>query len=161
MSATTPNLGLIKPELNDNISPEPFNSNFEILDTEIGELKKDYVISQGVSGIWYYRKWANGTYECWAKTTGTTGAWRWWTGKQDWLMYAGNMISVAYPITFIEAPLEFTSCSINGTDCWLDKASGGNSTTKSASYWMTTNRDTLVSSSLPYTFNIHVIGKWK
>lgn len=41
-----------------------------------GDLISDYIVSQGVSGIWAYRKWANGVAECWLESdltlTGTT-----------------------------------------------------------------------------------------
>lgn len=41
-------------------------------------LKVDYIIEQGTSGIWTYRKWNSGVSECWAHfgTTSTNnGAW--------------------------------------------------------------------------------------
>lgn len=158
MGEMTQNLNLSKPSLDDNLSPEPFNTNFDIIDKEIGNLKIDYVVSQGISGMWHYRKWASGIYECWGQTTGNTGVWKSWS---NWLLYGGNSIQVSYPITFVSPPLEFTSCSINGTDCWLDKASGFNTTTKSAIYWMTTCINSLPTGSLPYRFDIHVIGRWK
>lgn len=161
MGEMTQNLNLSKPSFDDNLSPEPFNTNFDIIDKEIGDLKIDYVVAQGISGMWYYRKWASGIYECFGQTIGYTGTWRWWNNKPDWLIYSGNTIQVSYPITFVSPPLEFTSCSIYGIDCWLDKASGGNTTTKSANYWMTTNSNELPSGSLPYRVDIHVIGRWK
>ena len=29
----------------------------------------DYVVEQGTSGIWHYRKWSSGTAECWGEVT--------------------------------------------------------------------------------------------
>lgn len=41
-----------------------------------GDLISDYIVSQGTSGIWTYRKWASGVAECWLESdltlTGTT-----------------------------------------------------------------------------------------
>ena len=65
MSTTTAKLGLIKPSLTDIVSPTAFNQNFDIIDEEISELKTDYIIAQGVQGIWTYRRWASGIAECW------------------------------------------------------------------------------------------------
>lgn len=35
-------------------------------------LKTDYIVDQGTSGNWTYRKWNSGIAECWAYMTGTT-----------------------------------------------------------------------------------------
>lgn len=41
-----------------------------------GDLAADYIVSQGTSGIWAYRKWASGVAECWLESeltlTGST-----------------------------------------------------------------------------------------
>lgn len=29
----------------------------------------DYVVEQGTSGVWFYRKWSNGVAECWGEVT--------------------------------------------------------------------------------------------
>lgn len=65
MATTTTNFGFIKPELNDNVSPTPYNENFDKLDEEIFGLKIDYVVSYGTEGNWTYRKWASGIAEIW------------------------------------------------------------------------------------------------
>jgi hypothetical protein len=65
MSTLTENLRLIKPEATDNVSPQPYNQNFDKIDTEIQGLKTDYVVAQGQQGIWTYRRWSSGIAECW------------------------------------------------------------------------------------------------
>lgn len=35
----------------------------------------DYVVEQGVSGVWSYRKWASGLAECWGSFSTQSGAW--------------------------------------------------------------------------------------
>ena len=54
----------------------------------------DFVLEQGTSGIWTYRKWYSGLYECW----GT-----------DMTEPSSNYISGTFPISFPEKPKLFVS----------------------------------------------------
>lgn len=38
----------------------------------------DYVVEQGTSGIWTYRKWASGIAECWGIHTHSVTSWHAW-----------------------------------------------------------------------------------
>lgn len=67
MSTLTNNLKLEKPDSKDNVTATGFNNNFDILDTEITNLKKDYVVDQGYEGIWVYRRWNSGIAEVWGQ----------------------------------------------------------------------------------------------
>lgn len=58
--ATTDNLGIELINGSDYISPEPINEGFRKIDA----LGVDYVVAQGTSGEWWYRKWASGRAEC-------------------------------------------------------------------------------------------------
>ena len=62
----------------------------------------DYVVEQGTSGVWTYRKWASGVAECWAKITQTV------TPGDAW---EGTLNLAPYVIT-VTTPIEFT-----GIDC--------------------------------------------
>lgn len=68
MSTLTENLQLVKPEITDPISLESMNQNLDIIDANIGELKTDYVISQGIQDGWIYRRWSSGIVEQWKST---------------------------------------------------------------------------------------------
>ena len=57
----------------------------------------DYVVAQGISGNWRYRKWNSGIAECWAKITQTVTPGDVWTGT---LNLAPYVISVTTPIEF-------------------------------------------------------------
>ena len=59
----------------------------------------DYIVEQGTSGIWTYRKWSSGVAECWAKITQTV------TPGEVW---AGTLNLAPYVIT-VTTPIEFTS----------------------------------------------------
>lgn len=80
MSTVTNYLKLVKYDAGDKITPNGYNENFEKLDNEIHELKKDYVTAYGENTIWYYRKWASGMVELfgweWIEAA-PTAAWNW------------------------------------------------------------------------------------
>ena len=65
-----------------------------------------HIVESGTSGIWSYRKWSDGTAECWGKkifsiTTSST-----WAGY-----YFGTIGSIVYPTgLFISAPI--LSCTV-------------------------------------------------
>lgn len=59
MTSTT-NLGLDVINASDYISPEVINKNFSKVDA----VGKDYIVEQGTSGEWWYRKWKSGRAEC-------------------------------------------------------------------------------------------------
>ena len=49
-------------------------TNKDNLVNAINELSVDYIVEQGTSGIWSYRKWNSGLAECWTTSTlNTTG----------------------------------------------------------------------------------------
>ena len=61
----------------------------------------DYVIEQGASGIWTYRKWANGIMECW-RTLSISG-YSCNTAVGNWYRTA-LLTPAAYPFAFTELP---------------------------------------------------------
>ena len=56
----TTNLALDTINASDYVDPEVFNKNYEKID----KLGVDYVIEEGTSGEWWYRKWKSGRAEC-------------------------------------------------------------------------------------------------
>lgn len=93
----TTNLGLATINQSDNISPTPINQNMEKLDA----LGLDYVVAQGTSGNWRYRRWKSGTYECWGRYAKQSAA--------PTIMGYDNQgyaqVTMQYPVTFVEAPV--------------------------------------------------------
>ena len=113
----------------------------------------DYVLEQGTSGIWTYRKWASGVAECWAKITQTVtpgGAW------------AGTLNLTPYVIT-VTTPIEFT-----GIDCVNASAYVGDGHTIT-SYLTVTNPNKILISALSVYLTgqqecqayVHVMGRLK
>lgn len=124
----TPNLGLATINGSDFVSASVLSQNFEILD----KLGYDYVIEQGKSGQWRYRKFKSGIAEAWAKITfpATTQ-----TGQ----LQSG----VTFPFVFAEEPCvsvcggvdnrsdsHVSYCNTHGEgtglDCYIYKGSSGN-----------------------------------
>lgn len=59
----TTNLGLETIQPSENVSPDKINSNMERLD----RLGVDYVTQSGATGVWLWRRWKSGRFECWAR----------------------------------------------------------------------------------------------
>ena len=130
MSTLTEHLELIKPDITDNASPQPFNQNMDKHDTEINALKTDYVVGHGTQGVWTYRRWASGIAECWIEaykppTIQFNESW----GRVLWsatIASPGN-----YPFTFKSSPLvipTWASASKYSCPIWARPLGGGSLT---------------------------------
>lgn len=106
--AVTTHLQLQKINSSDYVSPEPINANMDKLD----KLGVDYIIEQGKSGDWWYRKWKSGRAECGVdnKSFGPANVKSW-----------GNIFSTyegfkfgAYPFAFKTAPFVTVTRSPSG-----------------------------------------------
>lgn len=113
----------------------------------------DYVVEQGTSGNWRYRKWNSGVAECWAKITQTV------TPGDAW---AGTLNLAPYVIT-VTTPIEFT-----GIDCVNASAYVGSGHTITSSVSAATpNKISIPALSVYLTDQqeckayVYVIGRWK
>lgn len=111
----------------------------------------DYVIAQGASGAWTYRKWNSGVYECWRQITGTitnAGTWnnfRIFNGSADW------------PDGVFKAnPAVFYNCYIGSG--YAIAARGSLSTTTQFK-WAALGTDS--DPNIGYSVNVYAIGRWK
>ena len=109
------------------------------------------IIEQGTSGIWHYRKWSDGTAECWGTmVTGNISV----SALSGF--YGGTSACDAFPTDlFITKPQVFVNCETWGSGYHLAYA-----------YNVTKDRCRLGGirndgNSSPMTANIHAIGKWK
>lgn len=99
MAETTKNLGLTLTTGSDLVDPVAgFSDNFKKLD----ELGSDYVIEQGKSGEWWYRKWNSGRCECGidSKTFDSKTSSNW--SNKGYL--CGRWTFPAYPFAFSQPP---------------------------------------------------------
>lgn len=114
----------------------------------LGVIKADYIIEEGTSGDWRWRKWNSGTAECWRNYSGnhsTTGA----------VMggYYGS-ISFTFPSIFITEPTVVASGRM-GTGVCMVCARDASSTSVTCHYF--TNQ----SGSLTVITRLYAVGRWK
>ena len=117
-----------------------------------GVTVNDYVAEKGTSGIWTYRKWNSGVYECWgSERTGGSISTGWGS------LYYISFTPSNYPITFTDYPSFHIMPELNTTvSCFV--ASGGGSTKAN----MGTIK--IISPSVAtvdVTLRYYAIGKWK
>lgn len=119
----------------DYVSYSPINSNFTALDV----LGKDYVIDQGNSGNWYYRKWKSGIAEAWGRWSYT------WSGANDQVIekvllhpfkYKNDDSLVANVVAGasgrIDSGILYVNCVDTLIDTWVYKTG-----TTSTEHWIT------------------------
>lgn len=125
-------------------------------DNTFGQMA-DYIVEEGISGNWTYRKWASGIAECWGRFTSPTIT---YTGWGNYFYSSGSTVMQAnYPSgLFIEAPAE-TAQIINSTNgSAMLVFSGNNSKTQTTGYAF--GRPTTINAPV-YIIGIHAKGLWK
>jgi hypothetical protein len=119
----------------------------------------DFVVEQGTSGIWNYRKWNSGLGECWGIVTVTTKIDTAWGS-----MYCGStkMSRQNYPFTFTSKPSETASLTAGGSAAWMFPESSGNGVNGAyASAIYNVCRPSAVSTAQTFYINLHAVGRWK
>lgn len=118
-----------------------------------GLIADDYIVEQGTSGIWTYRKWNSGVAECWGtdeKSTAVASAW----GNN----YTSAQLATSYPTgLFLSAP-KVSVFSTGGYSSWAI-ASSVAQTKDTLTYSLV--RPTSLSTGQTFYVNIIAIGKWK
>lgn len=87
-------------------------NNFNLINNNISKISIDYIVEQGTSGDWYYRKYASGWAELWAyKTSSLTTI----AGQSS-----AAHVSLNYPFALTSQPKYFASFGVNyDAFCWL------------------------------------------
>lgn len=83
----------------------------------------DYIVEQGLTGKWMWRKWASGIAEMWATfdtdklemTSQTWGA----LYTASWMGLAANKKAREYPFAFIENPVVSATPTVTSGNIWL------------------------------------------
>lgn len=77
--------------------------------------KEAYIVDEGTSGIWTYRKWSDGTAECWGIHTVSSSAWASWGSGY----YSSTFSQPTFPTgLFIEAP-SLSALNQSGVDAYI------------------------------------------
>lgn len=128
-----------------------------------GGVSADYVVSQGKTGAWTWRKWSNGTAEMWSVFgTDKLSISSAWGGLYygSWMDSAQNIAARKYPFPFAEPPAVTAAYSSGDKDAWLISAFTGSDDPLAGApaYALARpNAETVINPRISY----HVVGKYK
>lgn len=111
-----------------------------------GSVVSDFVVEEGTSGIWSYRKWSNGDAECWGMFSKSVAA-----GAAD------STSIYHYPFTFTALPVSLMSIACGGADLYRGHFERGGTTAAQV-------RITLINkhtAAVNFTAFVYSKGKWK
>lgn len=117
---------------------------------------EDYIVEEGTSGIWTYRKWASGIAECWATPSRSDITWaNYGTPTGGYHLYYSASWNIAFPFELLNP------CSIvanvrycGGNIGWCANANYSSSSQMSLTVVRNGNTGNVI-------VNIFVIGRWK
>lgn len=125
---------------------------------EIGEWTFVGNYSYGVTDSWYWKKYADGTAECWRRVKNTNKS----ISTQFGSMYYGDCDEVTFPFSFYSAPVvnaTVESGSAMSLMSWQGTDGNGTTTaTKPASFRVIRPTST---TGVSFTISYHAIGRWK
>lgn len=113
----------------------------------------DYVIEQGTSGIWRYRKWNSGVYECFGTQTASIAV---TTSSPGYGGYRSGALSIpTFPITFATTPTVTATIGSGSQGCWVNNVQP---TTTGGSYYLSSGAS---SAATNRSIQFQVMGRWK
>ena len=109
----------------------------------------DYVVEQGTSGTWTYRKWNSGIAECWGISRLPIS-----TTPEIEVILPFNMVDTNYVVSLTPG----NNASVLTTPIRECRVNGGNSARTVNSFYVSAKSS---SSTYGVKFNMTVIGRWK
>ena len=125
-------------------------STIEQIQNQLDDI--DYVL--GTSGNWTYKKYNDGTLECWYE--GNPGAYTVGTARGS--MYSGGYIQYNYPVAFASSPAVIAKAALT-TDSYVVGAQISEVGTASVKVRIVAGSS--IASNNNYTIHIHAFGKWQ
>lgn len=114
----------------------------------------DFVIQQGTSGVWTYRKWKSGIAECWCQysfTAAITTAWG--------VLYESSAVTLPlFPFTFSQIPQVHISADNSSNALFIERGNSSAWATVSSPGKMYAVRPKSTASTT-YKVGIYAIGK--
>lgn len=90
-------------------------------ETRIDALEShDYIVEQGTSGIWTYRKWNSGIVECWGLAT--ISSLTWVSYLSTGLYYTNPNWEVAFPFSITSPRVTANIVKVGGNVGWVANA---------------------------------------
>lgn len=109
------------------------------------------IVEQGASGSWTYRKWSDGTAECWRNYSAS-----FWVTNSYGNVYMSSLVEIQLPLgLFASTPSVITGGGVNAGASWIALAS----VTKDAFSFRMMNGISI--SELKSTPSFYAIGRWK
>lgn len=123
--------------------------------TTASTMTSDHVVATGTSGVWRYRRWASGFYECWyARTLQVNIAEAWGS-----VYVAFNAFSqISYPVTFTSAPQEVATLKAATYSAFLAPDGGRPNTTTQTAGYNVVRPTTTYGESTDFTLHYYVSG---
>lgn len=110
----------------------------------------DYVVEEGTSGVWTYRKWNSGVMEMWGEVTQTLTNYTTVGG-----VFGGYYSIINLPLSFIDSP--HLNYNVNISNGFGIAASAGNTGTN---YFRWHGLGTVIG-TCSCTVKAHLRGRWK
>lgn len=128
-----------------------------------GAAGADYIIAQGTTGKWRWRKWASGIAEMWAKfdTDKLTIDEAWgalYFGT--WMRSDVNVAARKYPFAFVDTPVINATYMGGGADAWLVSLFNANDDPKTSAPAYALARPNTRTINYP-RISYYVVGKYK
>ena len=120
---------------------------------QLSTLNSNAIIETGHDNTWHYRKWSDGTAECWGTyfaTVNITTAW----GHG----YYGGAGMPNYPIDFIYLPSRHATVATPGGLAWIVPNSSNTSKTNPGGMFVFSFGS---SASVGCSFSLYAVGQWK
>ena len=111
----------------------------------------DYIVEQGTSGIWTYRKWNSGIAECWCLYIGSIAV---TTASAGYGGYRSDQVDIDFPFTFTQTPSITATIASGSAGAWVNNV-GGSSSTKVGFYLSSSQSNAAANRAV----SIHVIGR--
>lgn len=129
------------------------DESFEIAgDFYINSTKVDYIVEQGTSGIWTYRKWNSGVAEIWGMPSKSDLPWRAYLSTG--LYYNTQAWSISYPFTLYAPSITATTRYVGGNYGWIGYASHSSNNNMTVGIIRNGNSGNVI-------ISVYAIGKWK
>ena len=110
----------------------------------------DYVVEEGTSGIWTYRKWSSGKVDCWGSASSSSLT---WYAYPTGLYYNSPALTVTYPFAIYSPCISATVTYCGGNIGWA-LATHASDTTTNVSIIRNGNSGQVI-------VDIAVHGRWK
>lgn len=117
-------------------------------------------VEQGTSGIWTYRKYADGTAECWGtpEEISVASINSEWNGMYHYEISSG----IAYPTgLFVARPVCTVGCHSSNFPGWIREVSPSNGITTAPGLWACTVASYTATTTMMFRPSYHAIGRWK